>query len=953
MNEFPIDAHSPLGAIVWHLEKELSRYRTLPTTAEDRAIRAIYQEFDKRFGNRPDYKLWRTSVLPHFASSKPWLYTAETPFLRADQHSVAEFGVLCAESNDGTVLWSAIGLAASIIRDHQKRGIILNHSGPLWAFADRLYGRLRYELDPLPNCPASCGLAAAFFIIAYQNLHHNNGRSLKQSECDDFFRFFEHWLNLVDPVWQPGRKLSLAAVEKERSGRHRLRPGHDAYEYSSLANALGVLRPILGMAITEFDEQAEGLLYKAYQYSLTAWLTARSRRIDQMRHERQLRELDKSRAKRNRRTAFLKELECHWNAGNAARDAAEYLEAYKLLYLFYRLVPDEFLDDPLVKKEIESRSGTFRYLKEVGLEPDPRFASDDSTPEMQAVIDRAASRRWEAWQAGLGLPADLEPSPHDEWSGFILRIRRDQRVHPDWITLVKAPDIPGGKQTPAGYLLTIMKGLADCGFPASSESLTAAYRLALRYGYVRSAGKILTRAVQRNDFPLTPKLLMDFVHAVKRCTQLDPFGMRHERISEWRGLIVEGCQKLFRENGVRNWLPERDRVWLHELLLNRTHVHHRSLRTENKRRLYQKAVGTYELDDLREFYDLEYDFQRRTPGIANIESISAFCAQHKNTEIGAPVAISALRLGEFVSVLGIGQDGSMAAEDVVLEDLDSSIEHLRADSAHWFAMVDLKTEEQIQWPNDFRALCHSFARMAQSCDKTAKVILLACDWFVAQFPWQHLFQTEGFDYLVSIVPNFSVMTLDQRDNFQPCDPRLVLSTEDEAEIREVAGVVQQTLGGPGWKGESICVIVGHGARAVDGGLPSVRVGASQDDRVATLDDWMSALASRIVILHCCHSGVPNPVVMQELGGLAGLATNLGTSTILAPVAEVHPSAAKQLQFSLCADKGEHEVGLQYLRAIEREPECSLYNLYGNPYETLAARAASTLSDHRLLELANP
>ena len=216
MNEFLIDAHSLLGAIVWNLEKGLSPYRTFPTDAEDRAIRGIYQHFDERFDNRPDYKLWRTGLLPHFSASKPWLYKPETPFLRADQHSVAKFGVLCAESDDRTVLWSAIGLAASIIRDHQKRGIVFNHSGPLWTFVDRLYGRLRYELDPLLNCPASCGLAAAFFMLAYQNLYHNSGRSLRQSELDDFFNLLEHWFNVTDPEWQPGRKLSLARVENEK-----------------------------------------------------------------------------------------------------------------------------------------------------------------------------------------------------------------------------------------------------------------------------------------------------------------------------------------------------------------------------------------------------------------------------------------------------------------------------------------------------------------------------------------------------------------------------------------------------------------------------------------------------------------------------------------------------------------------------------------------------------------
>ena len=55
------------------------------------------------------------------------------------------------------------------------------------------------------------------------------------------------------------------------------------------------------------------------------------------------------------------------------------------------------------------------------------------------------------------------------------------------------------------------------------------------------------------------------------------------------------------------------------------------------------------------------------------------------------MAISALRLGKFVSVLGIGNDGSVAAEDLVLENFDSSIEHLRADSAHWFTMADIET----------------------------------------------------------------------------------------------------------------------------------------------------------------------------------------------------------------------------------------------------------------------
>lgn len=931
----------PLGSIVRSLEAELSPFRRLSNTEklDKESVLNVYRRFDEHFERRIDYVLWRISLVPHYAMQKRWLDQPESPFIAPGGNPLQEVGRMCAESEDPVVVWSTVGIAATVIDEPPRRRPFDGNYTALSAFADRLYGRLHYELDPLLDCRASCGVAAALFILAHQRFHYKAGFVISESECMDFVKQLERWFRVSDPHWVPGRKLDVSDVVAERKGQYRLRPGHNSYEFSLLTNTLARVRPMIGQSVKQVNPEALALLELAYQYSLTAWLTARSRRHDEALHQKKIGKVNSYRSWQKGRAAFLKELGCLWDASSAARDAGKYLESAKLLYMFYRLVPDHFVEDHVVAEQLRKRTVTIRYLKEVGLEVDPRFFQDDTAPEIQSVIRQKSLHARMLWNAGLGVPPVLAPPHDDGWTGFALRVLQDQQTHPAWATLLKAPDIPGGEHTPAGYLFTVIKGLADNGFPASPDTLTAAYRLALEYGYVRSAGKMLDRAVQQDDFPIDAELLMDFVHNVKRCTQLDPFGMRYERIAEWRDLIVKACLKLIGEYGPSDWLSADDRVWLHELLLNRTHVHHRSLSLENTRRLYQKSIGTYKVEALREFYDTEHNLLRRYPGIANTETIRVFCARYGTSELGAPVAISSIRLGGFVSLVGVGRHGT-SAEDVVVGDLNAAIQRLQADSAHWFGMADIPVNEQICWPNEFRTMCRSIASVAATCDPDSKVIMLSCDWFVAQFPWQHLFQVEGFGYLIVIVPNFSSIVLDRRDQPQQRGLRLQLSTETDAAISEANDAVRRTVENVGWEEASVCIVVGHGSKASEGDLPSVRTGPRPEDQLAAPDDWMTVFDSRIVVLHCCHGGVPTPMVMQELGGLVGLASNLATESLLAPVAEVHPVAVAQLQSCLCSSGGSRELGVQYLQAIKNEPECSLYNLYGNPYETLAAAPAA-------------
>lgn len=909
-----------------------------PATGIDRReaqkdeVLAAYLEFDTRFQDRPDYRLWRTGLFPYFAFRRRELLVGATS-LSEGWGSWPENARACADAEAPLIFWSAIGLAPEIIRRHLEDATS-NPDSPVWDFAERLLHRLRDRPAPLAGCPASCGAAAVLFLNRYQNLLYRAGSDLSVSACEDLFAQVRGWFGVVDPSWMPGRRLDMDEVRDEQAGADRLRAVHSASEFALLAKTLGILGPTIALSIHELTPRTEALLGDAYRYGLTAWLTARSRRIDEMLFQAGRGRLESPRSQERLRDAFLDEFAAHLKLGNAARNAGEYLESGKHLYLMYRLIPDQFIDLPEVQKELTGRNGLIRYLQEVGLEVDARFQQDMDQPHIQKFLQRQAAERTRLWHEPRQETGEIPPPTGDV--GFSLRVHRDLEIDPLWkILREEIPPSPRDR-TAFGYLLTIVRGLADAEFEASSDALAAAYQLALRYGFVRSASKLLARGIRKQEFELTPTLLQDFVHSVKRCTQLDPFGMRQEVVSEWQSLIREGCACLYERLGSA-WMSGRDRLWIHETLINRTHVQHKSLSTSNARRLFEKSVGTYSIDGLREFYDLYYNFSRRAPGIANVETIADRIEELGDSALGAPVAISLMRMGPAVSIVAIGRGGKVAIMDCLEPGLDTAVAEIVSEADHWFKTQGLEPSRQIGWRSSLRRIAAAILAVADRCDPAARVLLISMETSLAQLPWQHLITSAGAtDRLVSIIPSLSAFTLPDRAPTMVSYPSVILSNEPGPEIAEIVDVIESTTAGIDLTAAGVCIVAGHGSVPEERELPAVRIGP--DRVINSFDQWLEILGSRITLFHCCHSGTPKPLFMEEFGGVAGLAVCLGTNTFIAPVSEVFASTAATLQRNLFASAGD-EIGVSYLAAIRQDPACCLYNLYGNPYEHILPKGS--------------
>jgi hypothetical protein len=950
-----------LGAIVFDLEKCLPKTSDRTSTPEQTAtISKVYREFDHRYRTRPDYKLWRSALIPHFATKKPWLKLPATkPWLIADVPTEwrdwAQFARSGAESEDQAVVWSTLSVVSDIMLQTAHDLARGGSAAPMWSFIERLYGRLRFKLHPLPLSPASSGISAITFLQRYQYLHHKAGHQTGIPVLVELMNDIKRWVAIVDPNWIPGSKFNMDRQRRERKGRNRLHPGRDIDEFTLLVNTLRNIWGSVADSIQELNQTTRWLQSEAYQFAGAAWMTARSRRLWEYKHQLENGWFDQKNSKIKRRDAFFSEFQCHLNFALAARDVEDYEQSAKLSYLLLRLIPDEFSKDPDVVKELRSRSPIYKVIREAGLEVDPRY-------ETKGYYFNSPTAPWN--QNQLVLPSETVLPPNsagpsdsspmegpakksDSIHGFDLVLAGDQHRYPAWATVLQAfPKAEGASDST--YLQWVIKRLADYEDAASPAVLHAAYGLARKYFMVRSAGKILARAVYKRDFFISKMDVLDFVHSVRRCTTLDPFGMLHEKIAEWRTLILDACAQLYREASDReNWILPKHKLWIHETVVGRTHTHQRSLRYDSAALLYRKAAGTYQIDDLREFYDKQYDFMRRPLGVATPDTIARFCQKYQTSSLGSPVLVSLLPIGDFVSVLGIGANGVVyGAEIEGATDIDITKDRFIDEAEFWFRSSHLTFEQQLNWPKLFNTIGDTILKIVSQSDVNARVVLLSVDDSLAGLPWQHLITCRNrnagsaqrsadirSDLVVSIVPSLSAITIDGRDAAEfVAGARIVASAQRDDAIIRVSEAIESTMNTIGDTCVSACVVLGHGTLTQDAAITAVALGS--DRHLATLEDWIDVLRSKHVILHCCSAGTTEPIFMRELGGIPGIALSLGAEVFLAPVTEVRWSVAVELQNSLFSNTSFAEIGLAYSTAITRNPSVSLYNLYGNPYASI-------------------
>ncbi|HTV26977.1 MAG TPA: hypothetical protein VMF32_04270 [Xanthobacteraceae bacterium] len=928
-------SHLPIGAIARSLEDDVkeSTLGTFPSTPSfEFRKNSIYDQYDLSCSSRLDYRLWRSALTPYFAITHR---RYEGPQLKNDKEGWQELLAHCVSLDAPPVtLWSTVAILPLILRStYRSRERVLDDR--VRAALCYLYGQLKFGLlRPMEACPASCAIAGVHFLAAWSRIFFEAGRRLKDDEVDDFQRLLLRFIKTADPAWLSGQKINTDVLEHERAGAYRLSPTHSAYDFSMLVDTLLALPRTFVNSINIIDSRSQRLFELAYDFSFTAWRTARSRRIDQEDYRRRISFGSAADARTSPDLCQRAEFFANFQAIKTAQLAGRYVEAAKNTYLMYRLVPQGTKNE-----EGFWRLPPARFFKEVGLEVDRRFEIDDSDAEQQARIAARGSELRDQWYrrpVGFLLLPDLplRPDPDElpyDWL-LELSVRSDQASDEDWRTVIRHRG-PLPDETPTEYLHSLVASVADYQLSANSQLVPAVFRLALKYGLVRSASKILSEGLDRGEMVVTNEDVIDLLHNVRRCTQLDPFGLRQARHEMWQRTIRAACSKLSAQRS-KNWISAKERVWLHETLQGRTHVLHRAMRPDFRIPLYSKSVNILKLcdDDLRHFYDREYDFFRRAPSVADIGTLSSFCAKYQGNTLKSPVLVSILQLGVRISLVAIGKSGQPVAEELEMPQLDSDVASMEADSQFWF-QLEGPPETQISWRPSFRSIATTIISLAKAADPASTVITLAVDWKLARFPWQNLLLSVGFsEYLIALVPSLTTVTLLRQSIYEDSDDDMILSKagiSGDSAIQTINHIVEATTAGIDLRRAKIRIATGHGTAPEDGELPVLRLGNGRELR--TVDDWIRIGVARIIILHCCHSAHTKPVFMQELGGVAGLAMSLGAESLIAPTSEVRSSGAAALQRRLFAGSGA-EIGLKYLQALRDDPECSLYNLWGNPYE---------------------
>lgn len=891
------DASTPafptLGEIVAARRKE-RRTSAMPH-------KEIILEYDKLFGMRADYRLWRTAIF-----TRP-----ETPISRelADPWRHLGDGLI---SPDPIIKWGCASIIAGVLTGYRSAVYDEERLRPL---VDEWERTLR-TLPPLDGAHAGCAAIRAMLRDAMQHFrwdHHDDSMTLEEAE--EYLTDLKRNLEQFDRSWRPGRTLSSRYVDraKDTVENRLVLPFRHVDTLIRLVKVMYRARGVVLSALQRrenpaLDARTERLLHYTAVMALSAWRTSRSVRAGELRwrttHKPFVTNVDLNVFTRNDMTALQR-------ASEAARDAGWYDAAAGLAHLLLRVVPDSLF--PTFRRVGDGVGFTIR---QAGLEVDPRFVDPRYRSKAAATvrISAAAIVSTESFVEGgpSGAPAaddaDSEESAVMRVRPLDLRLRRDIESDPDWKPILEF----------APTWLAPLRKLAfvadeDAGAHAPVDTLLPAFRLALRYAHLREAAFIARR------LPPEAQWVGQYARAINRTLQIMPFGMDVEKYETWMRILRSAWSNIhYLDASVYEYWD------VHEVLLGRFSSLVRSAGPDGGRLFAAKYYALLQDHEIGAIFDSSYIARksgRSWVSLANFQQT----VKTIPSPLGQPASLSLVLLSDDeVSILGISSQREIRRRERI-PGLLHAIERLRANHQIW-------TKAMI-WEKPFRILASCIGSVVDHLDPYTRWILLAPDAAFAGTPWQMLIRDcISPTKVISIVPSLSWVVLGQRrSHFNASDFQLALSSETQLDslrlrIRETEHLLRARLG-------SAAVILGHGTRSGD--MPSVSAGPNGQQ--ITLARWIDALGGlRFVLVHSCHTGFGQRTFLGDLGGLPGLAMSLGCRLLCAPVSAVPIEAAVTLHEALIAEEGGGDFATCYLAAIEQDPTVALYTLYGLPGDGFSA-----------------
>jgi hypothetical protein len=673
-----------------------------------------------------------------------------------------------------------------------------------------------------------------------------------------------------------------------------------------------MVRNIIGRTVKDINPTTNFLLHKAQRFARTTWLQARWQRFDEVEYQKAGGYANTNKAKKHLAELYRNEARFLGMAALAALDAGDYLESARLNHLRFRYIPDEVAYGPEFQREVKRLRHIFRWIREAGLEVDDRFPKPEwyESPRVayEGMVDTSQPD-----DEGLSL------------GGCQLRMEHEQRTNHLWVSIMAA--FPRRRaELPRDHFVRVIRCLADGSGSGGVDIRRAAFKLCLRYYFVRSAARLLATTNHKKED------LLDFAHAIKRCMQNIPIGMSVAKVQEWQ----EALQLTWSALDESETLTPEERLCLHEMLMGRLLSIKESMSEGAAQMLTEKYHGIVDAVDLRAFYDDDPTIHRKGPGTINAANLAKFTTHFADSGLGCPVYISAHVLSSEYSFVVVGSEGHIQYEQILFGDLVTEARKLRETYKTWFRIPSMGDYQQVPWNDGFVSFAQAILILAQKCDHKFQWIVLSLDPGLASLPWQHLFLHLGRrllkrDIIITLTPNLGWAPLAYRETTDFTHPTIKLRlSEDDEMMRELKVSIDKHISAIRDYPVDVTVVLGHGEWGEDDSFPKVTVGKD----TLSINDWIEIADSRLVVLHSCHSGRTQSHFLGDYGALPGLILGLGSRLLCAPVAEVPPGAAEVFNEHIFRLDEQKALGLRYLAAIKREPSISMYNLYGMAAEPI-------------------
>lgn len=835
----------------------------------------VWERYNATFQNRVDYRLWRDV-----------LHGNKGPHARRSQTPAASWIEEAIEHPEPLIGWGVIAVVAGLLTGRQQ---VLWSTDELALLASACERRLFGGIEPPVDAVRGCAVVKIFAFDAIQKVREQSGVRWDMDAAESYLATLTRWFRELDPQWRPGRAVWLKDLKKEESYGHVIVPLPHAETSIRLTRVLHRTRGVIQVAATDGSGRADALLIHGAKYALSAWLTARLQRLGSEKLGRSKRgsgdRYDSDRLAEDEMTML-------WRAAQAARDTGDYLSSARLAHLLLRVIPSRIVHGPAFSGIADKVSASIR---EAGLEIDERFTRDGSLykPRLIDDVDGAAVPEEDS---SASAAADI-PSP------FARRLERDQETDPRWIRLLEEYPIIRGS-----LRLRLLPDAIENGQCVNEQHLRDAYDLSLRYGHLRTAGKILGHVVPRTGD------VVGFASAVDRSFETNPFGIDGDRQAQWRDTL-RGAWAL--HEATVDPTPEQG-LLLHEVLLGRSALLLRGAPGRMRRLLARKYYDRLPETDLRALY--------RSVGAGPRSRRPRLHGRHLVRQVrrleelsGSPVVLVSLVAVDDSrwSMITVDRTRCRLDRPRSFGEVLSDAAHLRKTHALWRWHL-----QPIAWPGSIAAVGKAMVARFAKTERQSPWLVLAVDPRLATLPWQDLFTNWlDQDLVVSIIPTLGWLeTITDLAPFIEADRRLIDRSPEFGGLREG---VTRGMNGSKVRRRAAGVVVGHGVSgAAD--IPSVVV----DGHVLGMEDWLEVGRRPTVLVYSCSTGAAEAGFLGDLGGLPGVLLGTGCEVLLAPITDVNISTAEVLNRCLCDHRQGATLGQRYLAAVKEDPAVALFTVYG-------------------------